>query len=225
MRILIIEDDKDTVEVVANILRLGFPEAEVTSTAQGHEGVAMAHAWSPDLIILDLGLPDMSGFDVLEDIRKSSSCPVLILSVREDESDIVKGLNLGADEYVTKPFRKTELLARVKALMRRQEAEHIPASYGPLHFGSSIRDIQYGEHRALVSVTEGRILHCLIAAQGEIVPSSTLAKEIWGTTSDSGDTLKTYIHRLRRKLALSGIPPIIATKPGIGYYIDLQLPQ
>lgn len=123
MKVLMIDDDPGTVEVVTLGLQHHWPEAELVSTGLGEKGVEMVESEAPDIVILDLGLPDVDGFAVLNQVRSFSNLPILILSVRREKSDIVKGLNLGADDYIVKPFKMLELMARMKTVMRRPRSK------------------------------------------------------------------------------------------------------
>src|SRR4030042_1995566 len=120
MKVLVIEDDREIVDAISLAFQIRWPEAKLISTRLGQKGVELVESESPDIVILDLGLPDINGFEVLQAIRLFSQVPTIILTVRSDEADIVKGLEWGADDYITKPFRQLEFLARVKALIRRQ---------------------------------------------------------------------------------------------------------
>ena len=122
MRILIIEDDQSIVEAISLALQIIWPDAKLLSTHLGEKGIELLQSENPDVIILDLGLPDISGFEVLKRVRLFSEVPILILTVRSDEADIVKGLEWGADDYVIKPFRQMELLSRIKLVTRRRGA-------------------------------------------------------------------------------------------------------
>ena len=119
MKVLIVEDDHEIVEIISLAFEIRWPEAELVSTHLGEQGISMVDAEEPDVIILDLGLPDISGFDVLKEVRTFSTVPILILTVRGEEADIVKGLEWGADDYMVKPFRQLELMSRAQAVMRR----------------------------------------------------------------------------------------------------------
>lgn len=129
MKILIIEDDQEIVDAVSLAFQIRWPEDNLVSTHLGEKGLEMVESENPDVVILDLGLPDISGFEVLKQTRLFSDVPILILMVRADEADIVKGLEWGADDYVVKPIRQLELLSRIKALTRRKVplAEENPA--------------------------------------------------------------------------------------------------
>ncbi len=178
---------------------------------------------NPDVVILDLGLPDISGYDVLKEIRIFSGVPVLILTVRGEESDVVKGLEWGADDYMVKPFRQLELLSRVKALTRRASSSdrETPLVYGGLSFDPSTRQLFYGQREINLTRTEGIILHSLMRNAGQVVTYSDLAESVWGEDyPDAVGSLRVYIRRLREKLeAEPSQPQIILTKTGIGYLL------
>ncbi len=125
MKVLVIDDDFDVIDIVTLAFETRLPDAVVIAASNGESGVEMARTESPNVIILDIGLPDMDGFAVCQEIRKFSDVPVVILTVRDTESDIAKGLDVGADEYLTKPFRPIEFLARVQSVMRRAQAEDV----------------------------------------------------------------------------------------------------
>src|ERR1035437_10589731 len=136
MKILIIEDDQQIVEAITLAFQIRWPEAKLVSTPQGEKGIELVENEKPEIVILDLGLPDINGFEVLKQIRLFSDIPILILTARTEESDIVKGLEWGADDYMIKPFRQLELLSRIKALTRRTGpvAEDRPLTSGQLRF-------------------------------------------------------------------------------------------
>ncbi len=163
MKILIIEDDQQIVEAIILAFQIRWPEAEVISTQLGEKGVDLVETEKPNVVILDLGLPDISGFDVLKQIRLFSDIPVIILTARSEETDIVKGLEWGADDYIAKPFRQLELLSRVKALIRRKsrtvnESEII--NLGNLCFNPTTGDLKYKiERSALLLLKDG---YCII---------------------------------------------------------------
>ena len=132
MTVVLIEDDDEIIEAVTLTFKIRWSQATFLSSSSGEEGIALVEKHNPDLVILDLGLPDTSGFNVLKEIRRFSHVPVIILTARGDEADIVRGLELGADEYIVKPFRQMELLARVKAILRRHEtsSDELPLTVG-----------------------------------------------------------------------------------------------
>jgi len=225
MKLLIIEDDQDIVDFITTIFHVGWPEACVLSTHLGKDGVAIVEEAKPDIVLLDLGLPDISGFEVLKHVRLFSAIPIIVVSVRGEEQDIVKGLDLGADEYITKPFRQMELLARVRSILRRHEpiTEDLSVSYGPMHFGQTLLDLIYKDRQVSLTHTEARIMYTLIEGKGQVVTVSKLAKSVWGSDyGNPSESIKVYIHRLRQKLEDDiQNPRLILNKPNIGYFLSL----
>ena len=223
MKILIIEDDPDIIEEVSLALKIRWPEVHLVSTVSGEKGVEMVEGENPDAVILDLGLPDINGYEVLKQIRLFSNTPVIILTVRGEESDIVKGLEFGADDYIVKPFRQLELLARLKAVVRRQQpAERdTPMVCGMLRFDPLSRQLFKGDKEISLIGTESHIMQELMKNPGHVVLHSTLAEAVWGTDyPDSADSLKVHIRRLREKVeADPSEPEFILTKSGVGYLL------
>ncbi len=223
MKVLIIEDDNEIVEVISLAFEIRWPGVKLVSTHLGEKGVGLVESENPDVVILDLGLPDISGYDVLKEIRTFSGVPILILTVRGEESDVVKGLEWGADDYMVKPFRQLELLSRVKALTRRASSSDREKLlvYGELSFDPSTRQLSYGQREINLTRTEGIILHSLMRNAGQVVTHSTLAQAVWGEDyPDATSTLKVHVLRLRQKLEVdSSQPKLILTKTGIGYLL------
>ncbi|OGN99794.1 MAG: DNA-binding response regulator [Chloroflexi bacterium RBG_13_52_14] len=226
MKVLVIEDDRDIVEAITLAFKIRWPEARLVSTHLGEKGVELVESESPDVVILDLGLPDMSGFEVLRQIRLFSSVPVIVLTVRAEESDIVKGLEWGADDYITKPFKQLELLSRVQVQMRRQSstAEATPLSYGTLRFDPSTRQLLYGEKEVNLTATESQIIYQLMKNAGRVVTHAAVAEGVWGVDYPGAiDSLKVYIRRLREKIEEDpSHPKLILTKAGVGYSLVKQ---
>ncbi|MFC2040694.1 response regulator transcription factor, partial [Chloroflexota bacterium] len=160
MKILMIEDNPEIVEVVSLTFMIRWPDVKLISTNLGEKGIEMVESEHPDVIILDLGLPDISGFDVLKQIRMFSEIPILILTARGDESDIVKGLEWGADEYIVKPFQQLEFMSRVKALTRRafSTKSDAPLIYGRFRLDGSTGQLTGGEKEISLTPTESSIL-------------------------------------------------------------------
>ena len=223
MKVLIIEDDREIVEVISLAFQIRWPELKLVSTHLGEKGVEMVESENPDIVILDLGLPDISGFDVLKEIRTFSVVPILILTVRGEESDVVKGLEWGADDYMVKPFRQMELLSRIRALTRRASplGDETPLVCGELSLDPSTRQLFYGQREIGLTRTEGYILHQLMKNAGRVVTYSALAEAVWGEDySEATNAIKVYILRLRQKLeADPSQPKLILTKAGIGYLL------
>ena len=222
MKVLIIEDDRDIVDAISLAFQIRWPEAKVVSTRLGKRGSEMVATESPDLVILDIGLPDTNGFDVLCQIRLFSRVPIIILTVKSDEKDIVRGLESGADEYIVKPFRQLELLARAKALIRRNNpAEEQRVTFGQLSLDTVTGQLKYGERQIALTLTESRILAHLIRNASYVATHSSLAEAVWGSDyPGSADSLKVHIRRLREKIESDpSKPELIITKPGIGYFL------
>jgi DNA-binding response OmpR family regulator len=227
MKVLLIEDDPEMVEFISIAFSVGWPDAELLVTHQGRQGVELAGTKSPDAVILDLGLPDISGYDTLKQIRSFSDVPIIIETVRNAEADIVKGLDLGADEYIKKPFGQLELLAKIKAVLRRQGIQDDSGSIviGTLRLDVSNNQLFIKNIPISVTNTELLILRSLMAAHGRTVDYTELADAIWGnSTGNEAGNIRVYIRRLRKKIEkFSAKPDVIVSKPGAGYF--LQIPQ
>ncbi len=222
MKVLVIEDDKEIVDAISLAFQIRWPEAKVISTRLGQKGVELVESESPNIVILDLGLPDITGFEVLRQIRRFSAVPTIILTVRAEEADVVKGLEWGADDYITKPFRQLELLARVKSMIRRHTpAEETALVFGQLRLDNETGQLHMGEKEIALTVTENNILGFLMKNEGRVVTHSNLAEAVWGDDYPGAtDSLKVHIRRLREKIEEDpGKPRIILTKTGIGYFL------
>jgi two-component system KDP operon response regulator KdpE len=223
MKILVIEDDSTIIENLALTFKVGWPEACMIWTALGEEGIEMVEKESPDLVILDLGLPDISGFEVLKSIRLFSKIPILILTVREDETAIVKAFDLGVNEYIFKPFRPMEILARLKSMARSSNIAHLNefVKYGSFRFNPSTHTIQCKEKTISLTKSEFLLLQHLAANEGKIVSCSSIAESIWGTDYPGSEkAIRVYIRQLRKKIEDNPEKPeIILTEPKVGYYI------
>jgi len=223
MKALIIEDDPEIVESVSLALQLGWPETQLVSTHLGKKGMELAESEEPDIIILDLGLPDISGFEVLKQTRLFSSVPIIVLTAKTEEASLVKGLEWGADDYIVKPCGQLQLLARIKARVRDRNsfAEESPVSFGPLRFNPSTRQLENGKKQINLTAIEAHIIHYLIRNGDRVATYSRLAEEVWGDDYPGAvDSLRVHIRRLRQKLeADSSRPQLILTKPGIGYFM------
>lgn len=225
MKLLIIEDDEEIVEAISLAFQIRWPEAQIISTRYGKKGIEQVESDQPDIVILDLGLPDINGFDVLRKIRQFSKVPIIILTVRAEEADIIKGLEWGADDYIIKPFRQLELLARVKAqTWRKGQSEGEKFISGPLQLDSATGQVYLRNKEINLTVTESRILSHLMRNSGHIVTHSSIAQAVWGDDyPGAADNLKVHIRRLREKIEDNpSSPALIITKPGIGYLFSKQ---
>lgn len=225
MKVLLVEDDENIVETISMALRMRWPEAGLVSTHLGERAVELVESEVPDIVILDLGLPDLNGFEVLKRLRSFSSVPVIILTVKSEEADIVKGLEWGADDYMVKPFRQLELLARLKTLTRRQSppGATAPLACGALRFDPATRELFYGDAEISITATEGHILHHLMRNAGHVVTHASLAEAVWGEVYDGAtNSLRVHIRRLREKLERDpNHPLLIRTKAGVGYFLAI----
>ena len=219
-RVLVIEDDADIALGIKTVLtRSSF---DVASAAEGREGLRSFHGTPPDLVILDIGLPEMDGWTVLERIRDLSDVPVLILTAHGLEVDKVRGLRGGADDYLTKPFGNAELVARVQALLRRSGSEH---QQSEIYDDGSVR-VNFGAHEVAVggvpvelTATEYRLLAALVRHRGQVLSPVKLLELAWSDPFGIGpDRVKYSVMRLRRKLgASSGQDSPIEAVRGFGY--------
>jgi two-component system KDP operon response regulator KdpE len=221
-KVLIIEDNPQIVNSISLALEAEWPHAALLSTRMGEEGVDLVGTEHPDVVILDLGLPDRDGLDVLQEIRLFSSVPVVVLTVRQEEQDITRALGLGANDYITKPFKMKELLARLKVQLRRQtpSGEDAPIIYGPLSLDPSTFELAYGSREVSLTVVEGHILRQLMLNAGRVVTYARLSEAVWGDEEYPGAvvTLRTYIRQLRQKLQPApSDPKLILTKASVGY--------
>ena len=221
-KFLVIEDSAAIVETVSIALEMRWPHAKVVAASGGERGIELVEAESPNAVILDLGLPDMSGFDVLRRIRLFSDVPILILTVSSDESDVVKGLEWGADDYMVKPFKQLELLARLQGVMRRyRPLGEKPLTCGQLRFDPASLRVVLGSNDTRVSRTEGLILGLLMRNPGIVVSNSSIAEALWGPDyPEARGSIKVHVRHLRQKLEQDPARPrLILTRPGVGYYL------
>ena len=224
IKILVIENNPQIVEAISLCFELRCPEMSVVSATNGNTGIEMVETESPDMVIVDLGLPDIDGFDVLREIRSFSDVPAIILSIRAGEMDKVRGLELGADDYMVKPFNHAELLARVKAVLRRttmpqlKDAEEVVVSSElKIDFASSC--LYRKGQTAKLTPNESSLLYQLVRNGGKTLSHRYLLERIWGEEhSDATEYLKVYVQRLRKKLEDDpSQPQMLTTEWGLGY--------
>jgi two-component system KDP operon response regulator KdpE len=193
----------------------------VHEAAQGQEGLAEAAQWNPDVIILDLGLPDMNGLTVLSRLREWSRAPVLVLSVQEGDVDKVTALDNGADDYMTKPFSTAELLARLRVVQRRAQpiADNAVFRSGDLEVDLAGRVVRRKGQEIKMTPTEYSLLRLLVRNAGKVVTHRQILREVWGPAyGDQTHYLRVYVAHLREKLeADPGRPELLITEPGVGY--------
>lgn len=205
MKVLIIEDDQSIIDAVKLAFEFRWPEAILYEATLGNKGIAMVKSENPDIVMLDINLPDISGFDVLKKVREFSMVPVIILTVRAEDEDVMQGLEAGADDYIIKPFNYLTLLARVKAVLRRTKM--IPFKGSQNNLINARISIDFVNQKVkvdnrLIKLTplEYKLLVIMVKNKNKIVPYSTITTEIWGKNYDS-DTgnIRLAIRRLRKK--------------------------
>lgn len=216
MKILLVDDDPRLRELVRIALeRAGW---QVITAADGQEALLHAAREAPDLIVLDIGLPELDGFEVCRRIRQRSEVPILFLTARDDEVDCILGLELGADDYVTKPFSPMELVARIKAIAKRSRANGTaPVNHGALTLDPQAHRCWLNGQEIALTAREQSILQLLTKAPGRLCSKPELIHHIWGAGSQVSDrTLDSHLRNLRGKFSEAGSPELIETVHGAG---------
>jgi len=219
--ILIVEDDKYIIHFLSISLKEENYGLWVAKTVK--EAVSLFYANRPDLVILDLGLPDGDGMEVIESIREAADTPVIVVSARQDEDEKIRALDAGADDYVTKPFYMGELQARIRAALRKREnyAQDKPSCFeqGDLSVDFEKRQVKVGGEEIHLTPIEYRILTLLIANRGKVLTHNYILKEIWGYAEGvEAGTLRVFMATLRRKIEKNpSQPQHIVTEVGVGY--------
>ena len=221
-RVLVVDDEPQIIKLISmNLEREGF---QVISAADGYEALEKVTKELPDLVILDIMMPDMDGFETLKRIRELSSVPVIFLSVRGQEADRVHGLDLGADDYITKPFSPRELVSRIKAVLRRTQAK-APAIKSEIVVDDELR-INFDQRKVIVRgkevqlrPTEYRLLYQLVTNAGKLLTHETLLSRVWGPEyRDEDHYVRLYITYLRQKIEKDPKnPKYILSERGLGY--------
>jgi len=220
-QIMVVDDEAGVRELVCDALRIaGF---ETLQANDGMSALTALRTAKPDLLIIDINMPLMDGFDLVERLRSQDDLtPVLMLSARSDRADITRGLSLGADDYVTKPFGLEELLLRVKAILRRTSkvsATSTTLSCGPITLNEETHQVTFDSELVELSPTEFRLLAILLESKGRVLTKSVLLDDVWGITFESETSVvDTYISYLRKKLHRDGFEGI-KTIRGVGFQI------
>lgn len=222
-KILIIEDDPQIRKFLT--ITLTSHDYAVIPAESGNEGIRLATSVKPDAILLDLGLPDIDGTEVLKSVREWSKMPVIVLSVRAQEEEKVKAFDLGANDYVTKPFGTAELLARIRACLRDAivaHAEQTEIVIGDLKIDLMKRLVTLRDERVKLSPKEFNLLKVLAMDAGKLLTHKHLMKEVWGEAyTDDNQYLRIYIAQLRQKLEKDPArDQFIINEPGIGYRLE-----
>ena len=224
MRVLVIEDEPDIRDLLAfHLEREGYT---VTRSGSGADGLRLARAAPPDLILLDLMLPEVDGFEVCRRLRQdpvTQAVPLVMLTARGDEVDRVLGLELGADDYVVKPFSPREVVARVRAVLRRSRptAGTTPVTIGPLQIDAAAHTVSVEGSAVNLTRREFDLLRALVEARGRVLSREFLLGRVWGYTA-AGEiesrTVDVHVRRLRQKLGPAGL--LIGTVTGVGYRLE-----
>lgn len=226
MKILLAEDDSDLLDLLTYALRReGYT---VLSAMDGSQALKRWEAEPPDIVLLDANLPKTDGYEVCRRIRHDGKVPVIMLTARDDEEDILRGFRLGADDYITKPFSARQLIARMTAVLRRSQADPYRQVLREVRIGDVLLDLQsysVKAHDREIQLTplEFRILYLLGVNEGRVIPYSRLVEYAWGYEGGDSSLLKTHICHIRQKLNLSaGKNGGIRAVPGVGYSLAMQ---
>lgn len=219
-RVLVVDDEPETLKYVgANLKARGY---DVTTAADGTEALKRAEEDVFDLVLLDITMPGPDGFAVCQELRRTTAVPIIMLSARGQEKDKVKALDLGADDYITKPFGIEELLARVRSALRRSQQD--PSTSNPLVVGDltisfAERRVTRGGHEIKLTPTEYELLVQLARSAGKVLSHTILLQRVWGPEyGEESDYLWAYVRRLRRKIEVDpDHPRYLLTESGVGY--------
>ncbi|HEY5054209.1 MAG TPA: response regulator transcription factor [Solirubrobacterales bacterium] len=218
-RVLVVEDDADIADVLRRSLRNeGY---DVRTSADGVEALDVAAGFVPDLVVLDLGLPRLDGVEVCRQLRADGDVPILMLTARAETEDRVTGLDSGADDYLVKPFERQELLARIRALLRRRPPRGAASlAVGDLSLNPDTREVLRGEREIELTNREFELLEHLMRNERLVVSRERLLDEVWGYDPLAAtNTIDVFISNLRRKLEAGGEPRLLHTKRGAGYVL------
>jgi DNA-binding response OmpR family regulator len=218
-RVLVVEDDEDIADVLRRSLRNeGY---EVRTSADGVDALDVAAGFVPDLVVLDLGLPRLDGVEVCRRLREDGDVPILMLTARAETDDRVAGLDSGADDYLVKPFERQELLARIRALLRRRPPRGAASiEVGDLQLNPDTREVHQGEREIELTNREFELLEFLMRNERLVISRERLLDEVWGYDPMAAtNTIDVFISNLRRKLEAGGEARMLHTKRGAGYVL------
>ena len=218
-RVLVVEDDEDIAQVLQRSLRIeGY---EVRTASDGIAALEQGRSFAPDLVILDLGLPQMDGLEVARELREHDDVPILILTARDALESRVEGLDAGADDYLVKPFERQELLARMRALLRRRPPRgSAPMRVGDLSLNTDTHEVVRGERPIELTQREFELLEYLMRNERIVISRQRLLDEVWGYDPFSTtNTIEVFVSNLRRKLEAGDEPRLLHTIRGAGYVL------
>ncbi|MDQ7025447.1 MAG: response regulator transcription factor [Anaerolineae bacterium] len=220
-KILIIDDEEPTVDLISILLeKRGF---ETIKAIRAEDGLRKAYRYQPDLVLLDIMMPDMDGWEICKRLREMSDVPIVFLTARSDVKDVVRGLEMGADDYITKPHDNDELVARVRAHLRRSPrpnmSEELVFDDGEFRINFMNREVWVRNELKHLTPKEFNLLAVLVRNAGRVVTRTELVTQAWGEEyGDAIDSLKLYVHYLRQKLEVNATQPeYIITSRGVGY--------
>jgi DNA-binding response OmpR family regulator len=225
MKVLLVEDDADLLDLLT--YALGREGYTVLTAMDGQQALKRWEADTPDVILLDANLPKIDGFEVCRRIRHEGATPIIMLTARDEEEDILHGFRVGADDYVNKPFSAKQLAARIKAVLRRAQADPYRQPVREVKVGNVRLDLQSynvtsGDRQIQLTPLEFRILYLLGVNEGRVIPYSRLVEYAWGYEGGDSSLLKTHICHIRQKLNLSaGKNGGIRAVPGVGYSLAI----
>lgn len=222
---ILIVDDEDEIRKMLNIF-LDTAEFKVVESENGKQAVRMAASVKPDLVLLDLGLPDMDGKEVVTAIREWSHVPIVVLTVRSDDSEVAAALNKGADDYITKPFSAEVLLARINANLRKSAVREVGEPHivnGPIRMDLVRHEVFIADERTAFTPKEYDLLRYFLLNRGRMLTHKQILKEVWGPAHvEDTQYLRVYIGQLREKLkGKAALDKLIVSEAGIGYRMDL----
>jgi len=224
MKVLVIDDDSDVARLISLCCEMRWPQTTVVPAVDGTEGLSLVKTENPDVVLLDIGLPDMNGFQVCYEIRQFSDVPIIMLSVRDADVDVSCGLETGADDYISKPFSYRQLLSRVQAVLRRTRKPTLSKNEGIFAIGNLMVDFDSREIRvngevAKLTPIEYGLLYYLSRNANRVLTYQTLLSQVWSEDYKSEtNLLKLHIHNLRRKLGdTPENPEMIINERGVGY--------
>lgn len=227
MKVVIVEDAAEVADSIRRSLTIQWPGCMAFSTGRAMTGLELAERESPDLVVLDLALADGEGLDALRALKRMSDVPVLIVSPKGDEPTRFKGLELGADDYILKPFSRVELLARVRAVLRRSRPPELQGNEGVLRGGGLAIDLAAGRvfvegREVALSATEWKLLSFLGKNAGRIIPMKTIAINVWGLNFVENSTIKMCVRRVRKKIGDdTRSTRLLRSHRGRGYSLEL----
>jgi two-component system KDP operon response regulator KdpE len=219
-RVLLVDDEPQLLRALS--INLRARDYDVDTAGTGRDALAAAADNPPDVVVLDLGLPDLDGVEVVTQLRGWTTVPILVLSGRTGSADKVQALDAGADDYVTKPFGIDELLARLRAMVRRNQPHEDVVSIGGVLVDLTARRVRRGDHDIRLTPTEWHLLEALLRRPGALVSQRDLLAEVWGPGYETAQgNLRLYMAQLRKKIeADPGRPRHLLNEPGMGYRFE-----